>query len=84
MIYAEEFEQIDKNSFSYRYPIDKKGKPSTKHHQVVNLCALYNSMQEMLNELARIDFSFDAEKYEAEEKYEKEMNLKEESEDGVI
>ena len=68
--YAEEFEQIDSDSFGYRYPIDTKGNPSTKHHQVVNLLAFHNSMKELLGELEIVDFGFDIEKSQAQEIYE--------------
>jgi hypothetical protein len=68
-LYAEEFEQIDKDSFGYRYPIDTKGNPSTKQHQVVNLLALHNAMKELLGELEIIDFGFDVETSQAQEIY---------------
>ena len=68
--YAVEFEQIDSDSFGYRYPIDTKGKPSTKYHQVVNLFAFHNSMKELLSELEIVDFGFDIEASQAQEIYE--------------
>jgi hypothetical protein len=69
-VFATEFEQIDHNSFAYRYPIDKKGNPSTKHHQVVNLFALHKSMQELLGELEVVDFGLDLEAFQSQEIYE--------------
>lgn len=68
--YASEFEQIDFNSLSYRYPINTKGKASTKRHQVVNLLALHQAMQELLSKLEIIDFGFDIEASQAQEIYE--------------
>ena len=68
--YAVEFEQIDSDSFGYRYPIDTKGNHSTRHHQVVNLLAFHNSMQELLGDLEIVDFGFDVEASQAQEVYE--------------
>ena len=68
--YAVEFEQIDSDSFGYRYPIDTKGKPSTKHHQIVNLLAFHNSMKELLGELEFVDFGFDIAAFQTQEIYE--------------
>lgn len=70
LVYAVEFEQIDSDSFGYRYPIDTKGNHSTSHHQVVNLLAFHNSMQEFLGELEIVDFGFDVESSQAQEVYE--------------
>lgn len=49
---AGEFEQIDHNSFSYRYPIDVKGNHSTSKHQVVNITSLSTSMDDLLMKLS--------------------------------
>jgi len=67
---ANEFEQIDSNSYSYRYPMNKNGNESTKHHQVVNLRAFHLTMQELLNELDTIDFGLNIEMDQAQEIYE--------------
>lgn len=67
---AIEFEQIDKDSFGYRYPIDKKGNPSTRHHQVVNLLALHDSMNKLLDGFDIVAFGFDMEASQAQEIYE--------------
>ena len=67
--FATEFQEIDSHSFGYRYPINKKGDHSTKHHQIVNLLALHQSMQELFEELEIIDFGFDIEAYKAQEVY---------------
>jgi hypothetical protein len=68
--YAIEFEEIDRDSFVYRYPIDTKGNPSTKYHQTVNLFALHSSMQELCSELEIVGFGFDVETSRAQEIYE--------------
>jgi hypothetical protein len=68
--YAVEFEQIDKESFGYRYPIDTHGNHSTSRNQVVNLLALHNSMKELLGELEVVDFGFDVTAFQAQEVYE--------------
>lgn len=68
--YANEFEQIDKESFGYRYPIDKHGNYSTKPNQIVNLLALHNSMKQLLSELEVVDFGFDSTAFQAQEVYE--------------
>ena len=70
LVLAIEFEQIDKDSFGYRYPIDKKGNHSTRPHQVVNLFSLHTTMKELLEELETVDFGFDITALEAEEVYE--------------
>jgi len=67
--YAVEFEQIDSDSFGYRYPINTRGEPSI-NYQVVNLLALHNSMKELLGELEIVDFGFDIEASQAQEVYE--------------
>ena len=68
-MYAIEFEQIDRDSFGYRYPIDTKGNPSTKPHQIINLLAFHNSMKELLGELRIVDFGLDIEVFQAQEIY---------------
>ena len=49
-------EDIDHKSIAYRYPIDKKGRESTKHHQVVDLDLLSEPMEKTLETLDTIDF----------------------------
>jgi hypothetical protein len=70
LVYAVEFEQIDKESFGYRYPIDINGNHSTNCHQVVNLLTLHNTMKELLGELEIVDFGFDVTASQAQEVYE--------------
>ena len=41
---AVELTEIDSTSYSYRYPIDRNGEASTKHHQVINLTAFAKHM----------------------------------------
>lgn len=56
-----EFSEIDPNSYSYRYPIDKKGNYSTKHHQVVNLESICSELNELLDELDTLNFGLNIE-----------------------
>lgn len=56
-----ELAEIDPNSFSYRYPIDRMGRPSTKPHQVVNLSAFANRMSSVLDDLDTFHFGLNAE-----------------------
>jgi len=67
---SSEFEEIDPDSQSYRYPIDKQGNASTKPHQIVNLMALHETMKELLVEMDMIDFGIDVETTKAQEIYE--------------
>ncbi len=66
---AREFAEIDPNSFSYRYPIDKNGNYSTKEHQTVNLRAIYCSMNGVLNKLETINFGLNLEMDKSQEVY---------------
>lgn len=52
--FANEFEEIDAESFSYRYPMDKAGNRITDHHQMVNLLSLHQSMKELLSQLESV------------------------------
>jgi len=67
---ANEFTQIDSNSFSYRYPIDSKGNYSTKRHQVIDLKSFSASMDQILDKMSTIDFGIDIETDIKREKYE--------------
>ena len=58
---ALEFDQIDPNSFGYRYPTDKNGNYSTPHHQIVNLGSFYEHMEEVMGELEIFDFGLNVE-----------------------
>lgn len=70
LIFADEFEQIDKHSFGYRYPIDTHGNHSTSRNQIVNLLALHKSMKELLGELEVVNFGFDVTAFQAKKVYE--------------
>ncbi len=65
-----EFSSLDPKSDAYRYPIDSKGLPSTKRHQVVNLRALGNRMSSVLEDLDTIHFGLNIETDRAQEVYE--------------
>lgn len=67
---ADEFCQIDSDSYSYRYPIDTKGNYSTTMHQIVNLEALHATMEIMINGLEAIDIGIDIETNIAQNVYE--------------
>ena len=67
---CEDWSQIDPRSDAYRYPIDTKGRPSTKKHQVVNLRALATRMAAVLEDLDTVHFGLDIETYKAQELYE--------------
>jgi hypothetical protein len=58
---AKEYDEIDPTSFSYRYPIDKKGKPSTKIHQVVNITSIALHMDKLLGDLDGLSFGLEME-----------------------
>ncbi len=59
--FAKEFSEIDPNSYSYRYPIDKKGDCSTPRNQAVNIESIYTNMNKILNEINIIDFGLNIE-----------------------
>lgn len=67
---CKDWSQIDARSDAYRYPIDWKGQPSTKRHQVVNLRALATHMSTVLGDLATVHFGLNVETDEAQELYE--------------
>jgi hypothetical protein len=67
---AVEFQEVDPDSFSYRYPIDKKGNASTRHHQVLNLRVIYEIMEKIQDHLDTIDFGLDIEMSNSQEVYE--------------
>ena len=67
---ANEFAQIDPDSYSYRYPINKQGGFSTKPKQIVNLESFANHMSELLEKLEIVDFGLSLETSAAQEFYE--------------
>ncbi len=64
---CKDWSQIDPRSDAYRYPIDTRGRPSTKKHQVVSLWALATRMAEVLEDLSTVHFGLDIETYNAQE-----------------
>jgi len=59
-----DFDRIDEGSYTFRYPLDTKGKDSVTHHFVVNIPTFCEKMDELLNalegaciELRRIRYS---------------------------
>jgi hypothetical protein len=56
-----EFSEIDPISESYRYPVNKKGLPSSERHQVVNLRSFANHMASILDDLETIPFGLNME-----------------------
>lgn len=67
---AEEYQIIDQDSYSYRYPIGIQGNPSTPKNQIVNLDSLYQTMNEILDGLDAVDFGISAETDMAQDVYE--------------
>ena len=67
---CKDWSQIDPRSDAYRYPIDRKGHPSTKKHQVVNMRVLATRMEAVLEALDTVHFGLDIETYKAQELYE--------------
>lgn len=56
-----EFDEIDADSFAYRYPTDRKGRASTKQHQTINLRAFATHLSALLEDLDTIHFGVSAE-----------------------
>jgi hypothetical protein len=67
---SKEFDEIDPDSYSYRYPINTKGNESTNHHQVVNMRSIHSNMDKMLTYLEAVATGLDAETDNAQELYE--------------
>ncbi len=67
---AKEFDEIDPDSYSYRYPINTKGEYSTKPNQIVNLESFSSELGELLTNLGVIDFGIDIETSQAQTLYE--------------
>lgn len=67
---AKEFTDLDKDSYSYRYPIDVKGNCSTDKHQVVNITSLSKCMGEIQSSMEAINFGLDIETSNYEEIFE--------------
>ena len=64
---CKDWSEIDPDSYAYRYPINRKGLPSTKKHQVVNLRELSSRMAAVLEDLDTVHFGLDIETDRARE-----------------
>ena len=64
-----EFNEIDCNSFAFRYPIDKKGNSSISNIEYMNLKSIYNAIEELLNNFEAIEFGLNIEKDKIIEAY---------------
>lgn len=69
-----EISKIDPISESYRYPTNKKGLPSSKRHQVVNLRSFAKHMASILDDLDTIHFGLNIEIDIAQEVFENIQN----------
>ena len=58
---ASEWTEIDKDSYSYRYPIDNEGDKSTNIHQLLNISSLAKRMGYIFDKLEEISFGIDVE-----------------------
>lgn len=58
---SREFEEIDQNSFVYRYPVTTKGGPVTNATQTVTLDSFCATMGEILSGFDTLDFGLDVE-----------------------
>ncbi len=70
VVIAKEFDEIDKDSYSYRYPIDTVGNSSTTRNQIANMESLSQTMNKLLEELNAVDFGLGIETDIAQEVYE--------------
>ncbi len=59
--YAIDIEELDSDSYAFRYPIDKKGFLSTNWHQIINLKKFHQSMYGLLRDLDVVVFVFENE-----------------------
>ena len=58
---CKQFETLDENSYSFRYPITTKGEISTDKHLVVNIDSVYNTMEKYLEILSNFHFGLNVE-----------------------
>jgi hypothetical protein len=72
---AQEFSEIDPDSYSYRYPISTKGDYSTRKGQSLNLSSLSDYMETILENLDTINFGLNLETDIAQEVHEAYTNL---------
>lgn len=72
---AQDFSEIDPDSYSYRYPISTKGDYSTRPGQSVNLLSVSKHMDNLLENLDTINFGLNLETDIAQEVYEAYLSL---------
>lgn len=60
---------IDSDSYTYRYPIDRKGNPAVPHEQCVALDEFRTLLDDLLEHLDTIDFGIQIETHTARELY---------------
>lgn len=58
---CDELSGIDNDSFTFRYPMDTKGRYPTKPHLVLNLGSIAEHMSALLDELDTVQFGLNAE-----------------------
>lgn len=56
---SEQYSELDKDSYSYRYPIDKYGIYSTNKHQTTNIKSIYLTMKEIQATFEAINLGLD-------------------------
>jgi len=67
---AAEFEEIDADSFAYRYPTNNEGKPSSNQVQDVNLRSMYATMTPLLEMMDAVTSQLDWDLNQAQKLYE--------------
>lgn len=70
ILVAEEYSELDINSFSYRYPIDITGSYPTKKNQLVNITSLTDCMEDLLDSIEAINFGLNIETDRVKELFE--------------
>lgn len=56
---TDQYTELDKDSYSYRYPIDKYGNYSTKKHQAANIKSISLAMQDVQAAFEAINMGLD-------------------------
>jgi hypothetical protein len=67
---CKELTGLDERSEAFRYPVNKKGQATAKHHQIVNLEAFSTHVSSILKELEIVHFGLDVEVTRSKEIYE--------------
>lgn len=65
-----EFEMIDRDSYSFRYPINTKKGSNSPHQLIINLRGFHQEMKELLDNMELVKFGFDIEESKVQEVYE--------------